>query len=78
MDAYHERAAERRRSMVARVARSKDEAAAVTREFEAALDPAERPDAIWTLTCELALLRGMDESELRFDRSSARVERRRR
>lgn len=73
-----DRARERRRSMVARVARSKGEAQAISDELEDALLPFERAEAIWALTCELGSMRGLDASEFRLDRSLARLERRRR
>jgi hypothetical protein len=77
-DATDARAERRRSTMVARVARSPREAQAITDEFNAALEPSERAEAIYALTCELSALRGVDGSEFRLDRSLARVERRKR
>ena len=77
-DAFSERAIVRRRTMVARVARSREEAVALERERDAAMSAAERVEAIWALVCELEAIRGGDGTELRLDRSLGRLERRRR
>jgi hypothetical protein len=71
-----ERAEERRATMVVKVARSKAEAIQFERERDQQLSPAQRAEAIWDLTCDLFRIRNGDESELRFDRSVARVKRR--
>jgi hypothetical protein len=74
--AFERRSAQRRQSMDARIARSKEEAEVLARERENALPPFERAEAIWGLLRDLATIRGSDGSEFRLDRSVARVERR--
>jgi hypothetical protein len=64
--------------MTARVARSKDEVVAFEAERDEQLLPHERVESIWALVCEIDRIRGGDGTELRFDRSVARLERRRR
>lgn len=75
-DDYRERAELRRRTMTARVARSPEEARRFEREREAGAEPFQRAEAIWPLVRELTAMRGDDGSQLRLDRSLARVERR--
>ena len=75
-DTFEARAAARRETMTARVARSKEEAESIERALEAQLKPSERAEAIWGLVREPSAARGSDGSELRLDRSLARVERR--
>lgn len=62
--------------MIVKVAHSKAEAIRFERERDRQLSPAERAEAVWDLTCDLFRMGGGDESELRLDRSVARVERR--
>lgn len=76
--AYENRAAERRKSMTSDLVRSAEQAAALGRKSDLSLEPQRRVESIWALVCELAALRGIDASELRFDRSASRVERRKR
>jgi hypothetical protein len=72
---YGERAIERQKTMVAKVARSREEVALLERERDAVQAPHERAEAIFSLTCGL-MARGTDASEFRLDRSIAHVERR--
>lgn len=75
-DSFERRADERRKTMTVKVARSKSEARAFELQRDRSLTPSQRVDAVWFLTCDLAAIRGLDESELRLDRSLARIERR--
>jgi hypothetical protein len=75
-EAYERRAAERRKTMTVTVGRSPEAAAALRIASDLSLEPHERVEAIWPLVCALARIRGIDASELRLDRSVARVERR--
>jgi len=77
-DAFKGRAEKRRTSMTAKVAHSKAEAAAFERARDREFSSSERAEAIWPLVCEMFLAQGGDPDELRFDRSVARLERRRR
>jgi hypothetical protein len=77
-DGFEERAAERRATMQVHVAHSRAEVEALERARERALPPHARAEAIWPLVRELWIMRGGDAAELRFDRSVARLERRRR
>lgn len=76
--AFVKRAAKRRRSMNAATLRSKEALYDVERRRDAAIGPIDRVEAVWAFTRELSLLRGIDGTEFRFDRSIARVERRKR
>ena len=62
-------------AMTAKVARSREELAVIERARERALLPLERAEAIWGLVCDLIALREGDGTELRLDRSLARVKR---
>ena len=73
---FEERAKERRATLTARIARSPQEAAALERDRENALLPFERAEAIWSVVRDLTAARGNDGSELRLNRSLARVKRR--
>jgi hypothetical protein len=75
---FAERAAARRKDMVAQVARTREERRAFEFERDRSLPPYRRAEAIWGLVRDLVTLRGEDGTQLRLDRSVARVERRRR
>ena len=75
-DAFKKRAAMRRGSMVVGLARSPEERRMLEFEREQAVEPFRRAELIWPLVCDLSALRGEDGTELRLDRSFARVERR--
>ncbi len=75
-ESFEARANDRRDTMIARVARSPEEVRRFERERERSLQPHERAELIWQLTCELAVRRGTDAPQPRLDRSLARVERR--
>lgn len=75
-EGFENRAKLRRSTMTVKVARSREEREAFERERESLLLPHERAEAIWGLVTELMALRGSDGSELRLDRSFARLERR--
>ena len=77
-DAYERRAETRRRTMTSQLAHSKEHAEQLALERTDGLTPNQRAEAIWDLVCELEALRGTSAAELRFDRSVARLERRRR
>jgi len=77
-DTFEQRVALRRATMTARLVHSHEAADRVSEELERMIEPSKRAEAIWGLTCELARLQGLDESELRLDRSVARLERRKR
>jgi hypothetical protein len=77
-EAYERRAAERRATMTAIVVRSPQALAAVKAENIRRIEPHRRAELIWPLVCELAAIQGVDERQLQFDRSVARLERRRR
>jgi len=74
-EAFQRRAQDRRETMIARVARSRQERELLEYERDASLEPFRRAEAIWPLVCELAALKGDDATELRLDRSTAGVER---
>ena len=76
MDSSESRAAARRASWHGYIARSAAEADQYQRQMEAAIPPQERVEAIWELVIQSPW--GKDAAEHGFDRSSARVERRRR
>jgi hypothetical protein len=77
-EAYERRAEERRRTMTVAVTRSPEAAAAIGAANDLALEPHRRAELIWPLVCEPARIQVVDASELRFDRSAARVEWRKR
>ena len=74
MSSFEQRAAERRRSMTAYVARSKDEARRYTETLDRAMSPVERVEAIWGLTWDLLEIGGHGGAQRRLDRSVARLE----
>ncbi len=74
--AFQERAMARRKRMFARVARTAQQRDAFEREREESLEPFRRAEAIWGLVCDLVALGGENGTQLRLDRSVARVERR--
>lgn len=78
MDEFEQRSLERRRSMTAWLARSKAEAAVRHEALDRSMPPAQRAEAVWTLTWELWSTGGRDGGQRRLDRSVARLERRRR
>jgi hypothetical protein len=76
MDASQKRAAERRRTWFGVVARSPEEAEAISRAADAAMTPVERMELVWELTLRMPW--GDNATEFRLDRTVGRVERRRR
>jgi hypothetical protein len=75
---FEQRAAERRKSMTAHLARSKEDAQKYADEFDRAMSPVERVEAIWDLSWKLWTAGGERGTQRRLDRSVARLERRRR
>jgi hypothetical protein len=75
-DSFEKRAAARRKTMTGHVAHSIAGARVLERARDEQLEPFQRAEAIWGLVRDLAAVRGSDGSELRLDRSLARVERR--
>jgi hypothetical protein len=76
VDGFEKRAAERRRTWSGVVARSPEQAEAVSRAADAAMTPVERMELVWELTLRMPW--GDDATEFRLDRTVGRVERRRR